>query len=157
MQNFVLLKNTHWRLVYGKVKGGGRVWWGANGVGRSQDLDIGSMFRTEFSFFEWPIRCFTLLWIRLCIWKPRQKNSAAFLWRRFLSKIKWLRKVPHVKMFIKILQYSGLNILTKPLVLPLNLTRTTIQNVYRSALIPQNLPCPEKFLIARLRSELDIK
>ena len=60
-------------------------------------------------------------------------------------------------MFIKILQYSGLNILTKALVLPLNLTRTTIQNVYRSALIPQNLPCPEKFLIIRLRSELDNK
>ena len=60
-------------------------------------------------------------------------------------------------MFIKVLQYSGLNILTKPLMLPENLTRTTIQNVYRSALIPQNLSCPEKFLIIRLRSELDNK
>ena len=33
-------------------------------------------------------------------------------------------------MFVKVLQYSGFNILTKPLMLPLNLTRTCIQNVF---------------------------
>ena len=59
--------------------------------------------------------------VYLKTWKEKPKT---FLRRSFLPKLKWLKKVLYAKRFIEVLLYNGFIILTKPLLLPLNLLQT---------------------------------
>ena len=61
--------------------------WGGGGgaVGGRQDLDVRSMFRIEFSIFQWSIRWLTLFWIRLCILKPRKKPGIISMKKFFIK------------------------------------------------------------------------
>ena len=61
-------------------------WGGGRGaVGGRQDLDVRSMFRIEFSIFQWSIRWLTLFWIRLCILKPRKKPDIISMKKFFIK------------------------------------------------------------------------
>ena len=82
-------------------------------------------------------------------WKKKKKNKKV-PW--FLKKKK-KKDAGCVHLWVK---FSNQNvILTNFKIFPYRVFFLCFcRNVYRSALVPQNLPCPEKFLVAYLHSDI---